>query len=67
MAIDIRNNNNIHGLNCLEKDINELMYADDTTLLVSDFESMKNAIYTVNKLSQAAGMKLNVEKQKGYS
>ncbi len=32
---------------------------------MSDFESMKNAIDTVNKFSQVAGMKLNVEKTEG--
>ncbi len=65
MAINIRNNEKIKGLDCLDKDIKQLMYADDTTLLLSDFESMKNAIDTVNKFSQVSGMKLNVEKTEG--
>ncbi len=65
MAINIRNDNKITGLTNLDNEIKQLMYADDTTLLVSDFKSMKNAIENVNKFSQVAGMKLNVEKTEG--
>ncbi len=41
------------------------MYADDTSLLLSDFESMKEAIDTVNEFSRVAGPKLNVNKTEG--
>ncbi len=65
MAINIRNNNQITGFKFSDQNIKELMYADDTTLLLSDFESMKHALNTVNEFCTAAGMKLNVEKTEG--
>ena len=65
MAISIRNNNSINGLKLPDRNINELMYADDTTLLLSDFESLATAIQEVNNFSQVAGMKLNIDKTEG--
>ncbi len=65
MAIRIRNNDNIQGFQCSDKNVKHSMYADDTTLLLSNLESLRNAIETVNNFSQVAGPKLNVEKTEG--
>ncbi len=65
MATRIRNNNNIHGFQCLENNIKQSMYADDTTLLLNDVKSLDHAIDTVKKFSAVAGPVLNVEKTEG--
>ncbi len=65
MAINIRNNKNIHGFNCLDSEIKTSMYADDTTLLMNDLDSVKNAIENVNIFSNIAGPRLNVDKTEG--
>ncbi len=65
MGIQIRKNDEIHGFQCGEKNIKTSMYADDTSLLLSNFDSMKNAIDTVNEFSKVAGPKLNIEKTEG--
>ncbi len=65
MAIKIRTNENINGFQCMNQNIKTSMYADDTSLLLSDFESMKSAIDTVRSFSEVAGPKLNVEKTEG--
>ena len=65
MAIEIRNNKEIIGFQLNNEEIKELMYADDTTLLMSDFGSMSEAINTAIKFSGVSGMKLNVEKTEG--
>ncbi len=65
MAIKIRNNKNINGFQCGDKEIKTSMYADDASLLLSDLISMKNAIDTVNEFSEVAGPKLNKDKTEG--
>ncbi len=65
MAIKIRNNKNIHGFQCGDKEIKTSMYADDASLLLSDLMSMKNAIGTVNEFSEVAGPILNKDKTEG--
>ncbi len=65
MAIKIRQNKNIHGFQCADQEIKTSMYADDTSLLLSDLDSLKYAIDTVNDFSAVAGPKLNVDKTEG--
>ncbi len=65
LAINIRNNQNINGFNCQDKEIKVSLYADDSTLLLNDFKSMSNAIDTIVDFSKVAGPKLNVEKTEG--
>ncbi len=65
MAIRLRDNQNIRGFQCLDKNIKHSMYADDTTLLLSDILSLDYALDTVNEFSEVAGPKLNVEKTEG--
>ncbi len=65
MAIKIRQNKNIHGFQCRNQEIKTSMYADDTSLLLSDLDSLKIAVDTVKEFSTVAGPKLNVEKTEG--
>ncbi len=65
MAIKIRANTDIHGFQCSDENIKESLYADDTTLLLADLDSLDKAIDTVENFSKVAGPKLNVEKTEG--
>ena len=65
MAIRLRDNQNIIGFQCLDKNIKHSMYADDTTLLLANILSLDNALDTVNGFSEVAGPKLNVDKTEG--
>ncbi len=65
MAINIRNNTNINGFICGDREIKNSLYADDTTLLLRNLESLDIAIDTVNKFSAVAGPKLNKDKTEG--
>ncbi len=65
MAIQIRSNNDITGFKCQEQHIKSSMYADDTTLLLSNLKSLEKAVETVENFSRVAGPRLNVEKTDG--
>ncbi len=65
MAIKLRDNQNIKGFQCGDREIKTSMYADDASLLLSNLESMKHAIDTVNDFSKVAGPKLNKDKTEG--
>ncbi len=65
MAIAIRQNNQIKGFKCGDTEIKESLYADDTSLLLSDLTSLEEALNTINKFSMVAGPKLNIDKTEG--
>ena len=65
MAIRLRNNPNIEGFKCHDRHIKTSMYADDTSLLLSNLDSLKTAIDTIEQFSQVAGPKLNKDKTEG--
>ncbi len=65
MAKNIRNNTDIIGFDCNGKNIKQSLYADDTTLMVSNLESLENALNTVHRFSSVAGPRLNIEKTEG--
>ena len=44
--------------------INNLRYADDTTLMAKNEEEVKNLLMKVKKESEKAGLKLNIQKMK---
>ena len=44
------------------RNINNLRYADDTTLMVESEEELKNLLMKVKKESENVGLKLNIEK-----
>ena len=46
------------------RNINNLRYADDTTLMAENVEELKNLLMKVKEESEKAGLKLNVRKMK---
>ena len=67
MAIHIRNNKNIKGIPFSENEsltISQL--ADDTTLFLSDINSLQNALNFINKFGESSGLKLNKEKTEAF-
>ena len=48
----------------LERNINNLRYADDTTLMAESKEELKNLLMKVKEESEKVGLKLNIQKTK---
>ena len=46
------------------RNINNLRYADDTTLMAESEEELKNLLMKVKEESEKAGLKLNIKKTK---
>ena len=46
------------------RNINNLRYADDTTLMAEDEEELKSFLMKVNEESERVGLKLNIQKTK---
>ena len=46
------------------RNINDLRYADDTTLMAESEEELKNLLMKVKKESENASLKLNIQKTK---
>ena len=46
------------------RNINNLRYADDTTLMAESKEELKSLLMKVKKESEKAGLKLNIQKTK---
>ena len=46
------------------RNINNLSYADDTTLMVESEEKLKSLLMKVKEKSEKAGLKLNIQKTK---
>ena len=49
------------------RNINNLIYADDTTLLAESEEELKSLLMKVKKESEKAGLKLNIQKMKAMA
>ena len=47
-----------------KRNINNLQYADDTTLMADCEEELKSLLKRVRKQSEKAGLKLNIQKTK---
>ena len=47
-----------------EKNINNLRYADDTTLMAESKEEMKSLLMTVKEESEKVGLQINIQKTK---
>ena len=47
-----------------ERNINNLRYADDTTLMIESEEELKNLLMKVKEESEKVGLKLNIQKTK---
>ena len=48
------------------RNINNLRYADDTTLMAESEEELKSLLIKVKEESEKAGLKLNIQKMKVY-
>ena len=47
-----------------KRNINDLRYADDTTLMAESEEELKSLLMNVKEESEKAGLKLNIQKMK---
>ena len=52
------------GIKIAGRNINNLRYADDTTLKAENKEELKNLLMKVKEMSKKAGLKLNIQKMK---
>ena len=52
------------GIKIAWRNINNLRYADDTTLMPESEEELKNLLMKVKEESEKAGLKLNIQKIK---
>ena len=52
------------GIKTAGRNINNLKYADDTTLMAESEEELKSLLMRVNEESEKAGLKLNIQKTK---
>ena len=52
------------GIKTAERNINNLRYADDTTLMVQSKEKLKNLLIKVKQESEKASLKLNIQETK---
>ena len=48
------------GINISRRNINNLRYADDTTLVAENEEKLKNLLMKVKEESEKAGLKLDI-------
>ena len=52
------------GITIAGRNINNLRYADDTTLMAESEEELKSLLMNVKEESEKAGLKLNIQKTK---
>ena len=52
------------GIKIAKRNINNLRYADDTTLMVEREAELKSLLMKVKEESEKAGLKLNIKKTK---
>ena len=50
------------GIKIARRNINNLRYADDTTLMAESEEELKSLLMKVKEESEIAGLKLNIQK-----
>ena len=53
-----------NGIKIARRNINNLRYADDTTLMAESEEELKSFLMKVKKESEKVGLKLNIQKTK---
>ena len=54
------------GIKIAGRNINNLRYADDTTLMAESEEELKSLLMKVKEKSEKAGLKLNIQKTKDH-
>ena len=52
------------GINITGRNINNLRYADDTTLMAESEEELKSLLIKVKEESEKAGLKIHIQKMK---
>ena len=52
------------GIKIARRNINNLRYADDTTLMAENEEELKSLLTEVKEESEKVGLKLNIQKTK---
>ena len=52
------------GIKITRRNINNLRYADDTTLIAENKEELKSLLMKVKEESEKAGLKFNIQKTK---
>ena len=52
------------GIKIAERNVNNLRYADDTTLMAESEEELKSLLIKVKEESKKVGLKLNIQKTK---
>ena len=52
------------GIKIARRNINNLIYADDTTLMAGNEEELMSLLMKVKEESEKAGLKLNIQKTK---
>ena len=52
------------GIKIAERNINNLRYADDTTLMAESEDKLKSFLMKVKEESEKVGLKLNIQKTK---
>ena len=54
------------GIKIAGRNINNLRYADDTTLMAKSKEELKNLLMKVKEESEKTGLKLSIQKQRSW-
>ena len=54
------------GIKMSRRNINNLTYADDTTLMAESEEELMSSLMRVKEESEKAGLKLNIQKNKDH-
>ena len=54
------------GIKIARRNINNLRYADDTTLMAESEEELKSLLMKVKEESEEVGLKLNIQKTKTW-
>ena len=54
------------GIKIAKRNINNLRYADDTTLMAESEEELKSLLMRVKEESEKVGLKLNIQKTKDH-
>ena len=54
------------GIKIAERNINNLRYADDTTLMAESKEELKSFLMEIKEESEKAGLKFNIQKTRSW-
>ena len=54
------------GIKIAERNINDLIYADDTTLMAESEDELRSLLMKVKEKSEKVGLKLNIQKNEDH-